>query len=66
MPKSIDPHRDRLNAAVDHINTKWGCGIIGTSIAGLAETHRWSMRWDLFSPRYTTCWAELPVAVAMA
>lgn len=60
----LDAGRDTLNTTVDQINDRWGRNTIGIGNAGLAGSRQWSMRRDLLSPRYTTCWAELPVAEA--
>ncbi len=51
--------RERLLTVLDGINTRWG-GTVRILAEGLAQS--WQMRRQRMSPRYTTCWAELPVA----
>jgi len=53
--------RGRLMAVMDDINTRWGRGTMRYLAEGLKQP--WQMRRARMSPRYTTCWAELPVAV---
>ncbi len=68
--KSIDS--DRVNAlmmTVDRINQRHGRGAIRVAAASaftLGPSRTWHLRCDHRSPRYTTCWNELPVAVASA
>lgn len=47
-------------AVMDSINRIWGRGTLHTGAAGTSQ--RWAMRSENRSPRYTTQWAELPVA----
>jgi DNA polymerase V len=49
-------------AAVDQINDKLGRGTLRMAAEGF--DHPWSTRFQYKSPRYTTCWEELPVAWA--
>ena len=46
--------------ALDRVNRKYGRGTLkaGTELLGT----RWVMKQELRSPRYTTCWGELPAA----
>ncbi len=53
--------RERLMAVMDGINTRWGRGTVRYLAEGL--TQPWQMRRGRMTPRYTTCWDELPVAV---
>ena len=53
--------RERLMAVMDGINTRWGRGTVRYLAEGLAQP--WQMRRGRMTPRYTTCWEELPVAV---
>lgn len=49
----------RTMAVMDAVNRTWGCGTLRTAAAAGAST-RWAMRSEHKSPRYTTCWDELP------
>ena len=53
--------RERLMAVMDGINGRWGRGTVRYLAEGLAQP--WQMRRGRMTPRYTTCWDELPVAV---
>lgn len=52
--------RQRLMQLIDRINHDQGAGTLHMATTGLNT--RWHMRTDQRSPRYTTCWDELPVA----
>ena len=52
----------RRMETLDHINRKMGQGTLRLAAEGFQ--HAWKMRTDYPSPRYTTRWAELPVAYA--
>ena len=54
--------RERLLTVLDGINTRWGRGTVRFLAEGLVQP--WQMKRQRMSPRYTTCWAELPVAVS--
>lgn len=54
-----DPRRQALFDAVDAVNRRLGPGAVFVAASGTARA--WQMRSDRRSPRYTTCWAELPV-----
>ncbi|MCS7008812.1 MAG: DUF4113 domain-containing protein, partial [Chthoniobacterales bacterium] len=54
--------RDALMAALDTINRKFGRGTIRIASSGIQQT--WQMRRTQRSPRYTTCWEELPIVSA--
>jgi DNA polymerase V len=56
------PRQNTLMAAVDQINDKLGRGTLRMAAEGF--DHPWSTRFQYKSPRYTTCWEELPVAGA--
>lgn len=47
-------------AVMDAINSVHGRGTLRPGASGVSK--RWAMRSDNRSPRYTTCWDELPVA----
>lgn len=53
-----DPSRERLMAALDHINRSQAPDAIKFGALGLKPS--WEMRADYFSQRYTTHWGELP------
>lgn len=52
--------RKRLMAAMDEVNDRFGRGTLEIAASGLRQTWRMQSKWR--SPRYTTCWAELPIA----
>jgi DNA polymerase V len=54
----------KLMRAVDQLNGRMGAGTLRLAAEGGA--HRWSTRFGRLSPRYTTRWADLPVARALA
>lgn len=54
-----DPRREQLNKVVDRINSMYGRGTLRTSTELMGR--RWEMKQVRRSPRYTTCWNELPV-----
>ncbi|MGE4298078.1 MAG: Y-family DNA polymerase [Desulfovibrionaceae bacterium] len=62
LPPVGDPVRaarnETLMAALDRVNEKWGRATLQYAAAGLGRP--WAMRQLRKSPRYTTCWAELP------
>jgi len=47
-----------LMKVMDAINRKWGRGTISFAAAGIKQ--QWRMKSQARSPRYTTCWTELP------
>ena len=49
----------RVMEVVDRINRTMGKDTLKSAVMGV--THRWAMRADYRSPRYTTSWDELPV-----
>jgi len=54
--------RARLMATVDIINARLGRGAVYYAAEGVRKA--WRMRQERLSRRFTTCWDELPVAVA--
>ena len=50
----------RLLAVMDNINRRWGRGTVRYLAEGLAQP--WQMRRVRMTPRYITCWDELPQA----
>jgi DNA polymerase V len=60
-----DCNRERLRKlmqAVDSVNAQFGAGTLRFAAAGLNP--KWQMKATRRSPRYTTRWAEIPVAKA--
>ena len=57
-----DPKRLRLMGLLDSINKRQGSGTLHMASTQLSAA--WHMRAENRSPRYTTCWEELPVAYA--
>ena len=57
-----DPKRLRLMGLMDSINKRQGSGTLQMASTQLSAA--WHMRADNRSPRYTTCWDELPLAYA--
>lgn len=51
--------RKRLMSIMDEVNARFGRGTIGIAASGAKQTWKMQSKWR--SPRYTTCWAELPV-----
>lgn len=49
----------RTMQVMDHINRIWGRGTLRSAAIGVEQA--WKMRADMRSPRYTTCWEELPI-----
>ena len=52
---------DRLMAALDEVNRKMGAGTLRPAATGVAPKG-WRMKREHCSPKYTTCWRELPRA----
>lgn len=60
-----NPHGARLSDVLDRLNQRYGQDTVFVASAGLGGLQRvWSMKQEHRSPRYTTCWEELPVARA--
>lgn len=55
-----DPKRLRLMAVMDSLNKAKGPGTLHFASTQLSSS--WQMRSNHRSPRYTTCWDELPIA----
>ena len=54
------PPEDKLMAAMDQINARYGRGKVHLGLAGKGAP--WRMRQDNLSPSYTTRWQDLPTA----
>ncbi len=63
-PPADEARRRALMKTMDAVNAKWGRGACAPAAAGAGPTRSWSMRQNLLSRRYTTCWTELPEARA--
>lgn len=55
---ALGPERKKLMAAIDAINADYGRDTIRLAATGMRRA--WTMRASRRSPRYTTCWSELP------
>jgi DNA polymerase V len=57
--------RNRLMAAMDAVNGRFGKGTLHVGSTGATQTQRtWGMRQERRTPRYTTRWEDVPVARA--
>jgi DNA polymerase V len=54
-------NNDRVMAVMDRVNAVWGRGTLRSAATGIAKS--WAMRRERMSPRYTTEWDQLPVAI---
>lgn len=62
-PSIEESARDKcLMRTLDRINAKWGRETLRPAATGIDRS--WTMRQERRSPRYTTAWAELPIARA--
>ena len=61
VPES-DDRSERLMAAMDAINGRWGRGTMRVAAEGIEKA--WRMKRGKLSPRYTTEWSELPAVTA--
>ena len=61
--RAYGEREQRMMAVVDEINKRYGKGTLQVAAAGLRP--RWRQRCEQRSPRYTTRWDELPVAIAV-
>jgi DNA polymerase V len=56
---------DRLMAAVDTVNDRWGQGALTVGSAKIGGAKRdWEARQNRKTPAYTTCWDDMPIARA--
>ncbi|NCA91057.1 MAG: Y-family DNA polymerase [Gammaproteobacteria bacterium] len=58
--RATSARQAQLLAVMDDINRRWGRGTVRYLAEGLAQP--WQMRRGRMTPRYTTCWDELPQA----
>jgi DNA polymerase V len=61
-PCYLDDKRKIIMDKMDNINRRWGSGTLRFAASGTEQ--KWSMRREFLSPRYTTCWKELPIVNA--
>lgn len=60
-PSMTDKEKQKtLMNVLDKVNSAYGRGTLKLAASGLG-TKPWHMRQELRSPRYTTCWREIPV-----
>ncbi|MYL84773.1 DUF4113 domain-containing protein [Desulfovibrio aerotolerans] len=57
-----DPKAARLMAVLDKTNARWGRDALRLAAGGIGQP--WKMKQAARSPRYSTCWQELPVVRA--
>jgi DNA polymerase V len=62
LAPAVDVHDEKLMAAIDLLNRRYGSGTIRFASEGIRQD--WKMRSDMRSPRYTTRWDELLVVKA--
>ena len=53
-----DPKAERLMAVLDRANARWGRDTLRLAACGIKQD--WKMKQAARSPKYTTCWADLP------
>jgi DNA polymerase V len=53
--------RGAIMAAMDACNKRWGRGAVVPAVAGFAPRRKWSTKFQMRSPRYTTRVEEVPV-----
>jgi DNA polymerase V len=58
-------HPQALMQALDHLNQRYGRGTLMLASSGSSTKKKvWAMRQERLTPRYTTAWADMPVARA--
>lgn len=62
-PREQDARAERLMAALDAINARFGRDVLRLAACGIEQP--WQMKRAAKSPSYTTSWAELPVVKAL-
>ena len=61
MPSRASEEKEKkITDVMERINKRWGRDTIRPAAGGTSR--EWAMQRRLLSPRYTTCWNELPVA----
>jgi len=56
--EGVRKQENKLMSCIDKINNTWGKETVKMASDGIKQ--EWSMRIEQKSPRYTTCWLELP------
>lgn len=57
--------RQSLMSVLDAVNGRYGRGALTVGSSGACRTDKsWSMKQERRTPRYTTCWDEVPIARA--
>ncbi len=57
--------RGNLMTTMDRLDQRYGKGTLMLASAGTAGDKRvWSMRQEMRTPQYTTCWEDVPLALA--
>lgn len=56
--RNQDDRSDRLMRLMNRLNDEYGRNTLYVASAGIQ--HRWSTQFEMRTPRYTTCWDELP------
>ncbi len=51
---------NRLMETIDRINREWGSNTAYLAASGIKR--EWSMKRKMLTPRFTSCWSEIPVA----
>ena len=58
-------HCAQLMQTLDRLNQRYGRGTLRVASSGITTQHKiWSMRQERLTPRYTTAWADMPIARA--
>ena len=58
-----DPREAKLMRVMDRLNLELGKGTIFAASMGIHGRRSWVMRRGRVSPRYTTCWEEIPAVI---
>ena len=58
-------HCAQLMQTLDRLNQRYGRGTLSVASSGITTRHNiWSLRQERLTPRYTTAWADMPIARA--
>ena len=60
-PEQQEEKGTRIMSVMDRINSRWGRDTLKPAALGTAAEKTWKIQKQLLSPRYTTCWTELPI-----
>jgi len=61
-PTYLDDKRKDIMDCIDKINKEMGRDVL--TYAGVGVEQNWQMRREMLSPRFTTCWQEIPIVKA--